>query len=417
MIMNYYSAKTINPMENVDSVFRVGRVKIPIAYITLTVIMTFGIMTTYVSTPIYILLRLIQYICYGMMIVHFALRYRKLTVCVFGIIAVAMAGTWVLFPQNRPALNEVIPAVMFQGFYFMVGYSCLEAKTAVKFIRVGAYADILFTAYVIFIMRGSTDHTAYDIISNGLFWACLFFTFSPKNKARNWTVAAIAFLLILLYGRRSHVLFFVLTILLSLFREVRGKKSRGKLALIILATLVIVVVAINYKSVLLLLSRLEFLGGSSSRTITALLNNDFLDLNGRDALYKTAIDLAKQHPIIGNGIGSTMVAWHDSHIGMPNYLGGNTHNSILEVAAEFGFIGMAVFVIVHVKIIGRITTIPLSPEEKQLLFMLSGTGLISVLVGSSYLNTFRYALFLGYYFRLRARDNTLKCASVQQYRI
>ena len=398
-------------LENRGIWFRFGRKAVDIPTLCFALVLSLGpVMTLVPNEYLYLLLFYIRLLVYGLVLVNIVIT-RQRNVLFFGAILITvwiMATIW-LYPMNKPALLEIAPDMFMQIFYFTLGNSCVNDKSIIKTCTVFAYFEFVFLTLFVFSTTGrlfmENSRDGYATISNGFFWIALFFTFASK-KIKAYRISAIAaFLMMLIYGRRSHVLYYAVTLCIYAFRKmVRDEKvTAQKIIIRIFILCVVVTVALFYRQILILISTFITSFGFNSRTVSMMLGGEFGNLNGRDALYELAWQMTLERPLLGNGIGSTMVRWVMLHLNTPNYSGCNTHNSILEIGAEFGFPGMIIFIFLAVKMIKTSISFEMTHEEETILFTLMGTGLVSVLIGASYLTSFHFALYCGYYFYLKLK--------------
>ena len=366
-------------------------------------------MTLFVDNNVSLIFRGIQLFIYILMGINIIVtnNLSKL-ILVVGSIVLLIAGTYIVYPYNRPALMELSSSMVLQGFYFIIGYSIDDEKKAVDTLKWGSFIALGYMIYGIFI-RGGESLNNYDIVSSGLYWIVLVFLLISKKKIKyKYILFGISFLLMLIYGRSSHIIYVGLIIVILLFRSWAQSKIKKRLIYLFVIIVLIVCVALSYRTVLDIVINIMDSCAINSRTLVMIKYGEFSDLNGRRELFGLAWQMITEKPFCGHGIGSTMVRWASTHPNMSNYAGCNTHNSILEIGAEFGVIGMILFVFTNCFLIKNIITWELNENQLILIMLLVGTGLISVMVGSSYLNITQYALFIGYYIKLKKKNKLQK---------
>ena len=350
-------------------------------------------------------LRAIQYLAYAIMLVNlFSTKTYPRFLGYLAVVGVIILITLMLFPDNRPALLEVAPKMLWQTFYIMIGYHCISSNTTIKVLNFCSYIVLFYSMYSILIVRSAGILNEYITISSGFYFVSLCFLLSGKNRKLKYVLTILSILFMLAYGRRAHIVYFGITIVIIMLRNWFAQKSTQKMIGIIIMAIVVATISVLYNAIILGMADLLANWGIQSRTMNMILSGEFLNLNGRDPLYELAWNMTLNKPWTGNGIGSTMmegyrIAWNPT-----NYIGCNTHNSILEVGAEFGFVGMALFILFHIKVLFDAITMPMLPNEKTVFFILFGTGVVSVLVGGSYLTAVQYALFIGYYMQLKRKQ-------------
>lgn len=382
-----------------DIFIKFGTIRIDINSLALLFLLSSQTLTYFVGEYGYLLLRGMQAGVYAVFMLNLLLNGEwKPAVCVLGGIVVVFGISWLIHPENRPALNEIRSSMFKQAMYFMMGYCCRDMQTTVKVLRVGAIINLVYLSYGIAIIKHFNTSDDYLVISGGLSWIAAFYLLVDRKQVRlKVPLLCYTLLLILLFGRRSTLVYLAVLMMVLMLRKWHGKLDAKKFLIILGSITLIVVIVVMYEEIIRLFANIAQALGINSRTINRMLEGEFSDLNGRDALYDLSFEMAKEKPLTGNGIGSVMARWVSTHKGMPNYSGCNSHNSVFEAMAEFGFIGAGIFVIIHTIIFIRLVKMELDVSHKTVLMIVAATGLIPTLVGGSYLTGSKYAAFMGIY--------------------
>lgn len=350
-------------------------------------------------------LRFINIMLVGLILINAFLNHRfGRYVVLFSLVLGVIFIEYIRFPTNRPALIEVAPSMLMQVYFFVVGHEICNTDKIADYLEKVCFC-ILFIAVVttVFVPESREDRI---VVSNTFFLCALTFFF--RKRRGGVILGAISMGFIFLYGRRMHLIYFLIVLCVFYLKKWSRESLKKGLAGMSIATIIVTAIALAYRHILNAIYPLLVSLGISSRSIEMMLGNEFFDLNGRDLLYEIAISLIKESPFYGNGIGSTMVAAKKLMRSRGSYVGSNTHNGILEMGAEFGVVAMIVFIIVHLLVLVRIIKMDISESEELLLLILFATGFLAVLIGGSYLTVTQYALFWGFYISLNMRSKSQK---------
>lgn len=184
-------------------------------------------------------------------------------------------------------------------------------------------------------VRNELYHLEYGY--NMLFPVALFggeyFIHSQKKYIVPYAIGTI---IIFISGSRGSIIWTVIMFLLFLPLKWKNMEKRRRIRLVfilVLLSIVIITVYLNYQAILLALSTLLSKKGISSRTLYSLLEGSFSDGNGREQIYSLAIDLIKSGGLFGHGI------YGDRFIIGNYYRWGYSHNIFLELFVSFGYLG------------------------------------------------------------------------------
>jgi len=283
-------------------------------------------------------------------------------------------------------LKSLVWVICLSTLMYSVFGGVLQSFDSVRFQVVGNMFD--------------PNDTAYLLVS--LFPLCLYFVrFDEGLLKRIVAVAAIcgAVVIILLTGSRGGILALGTVLLIVLLTKTGGIEKGYKI-------LFVVMLASTW---LLMGDRIDV-----GRYLTlSEISSDYnvSSEGGRLELWRAAIDLSLANPITGVGVncypfahflarelaGESYRQWHA------------VHNSFLQVAAEVGLIGFAVFVLINLRSaftffrISRIQSQPQSPETREI-SALSGLmllGFVGLLVSGFFLSH-GYSIYSTLYFALAA---------------
>ena len=208
------------------------------------------------------------------------------------------------------------------------------------------------------VVSGSFDpnDTAYVLVS--LFPPCLYFVRYGEGLLKKLAaVAAVccAIAVILLTGSRGGVVALGTVLALALVTRKGGIEKGYKLIFILMLA----------GTWLLLRDRIDVARYLSLSEVSGDYN--VTDQGGRLSLWEAAIELALAHPVTGVGVdcfeyayflarqaaGDTYLHWHA------------VHNSFLELAAEVGLVGFAVFLAINARTFLTLYRVSNAPQEQR----------------------------------------------------
>ncbi len=153
---------------------------------------------------------------------------------------------------------------------------------------------------------------------------------NKNTKIVHWIIAGYLLATMLMVGKRAHFVFLIMTIFISFIMLGISRSKKLKYMFVICAIMFIgsPVIIAKVPQVLNFFVRLF---NSSGGDI----------LNGREDLYKTAVNMFLTNPIIGRGYGSFSV--------LMNYENPGVHNDYLQFLAEWGVAGFLICLIAYGK--------------------------------------------------------------------
>jgi len=233
----------------------------------------------------------------------------------------------------------------YRGIYAYFFIRLLKKPSRIKkvFYASGCLNLLYFVyQYVMFLKRGywfgvsagesgvEMDHSiqyAYRVLPYAIFF--LYYAMAEK-KLRYIIPAIITNGLIILAGSRGPlvcqgacvILYFILYL----------KNGRHKVLIIIASIIMISLFIAFYRQIIMMIGSLFGKSGKGMRVITAIIEGGFTNDSGRSEIWKAAIDMIRQHPILGYGfMGSRHVISNVIVAGYP-------HSIILEMLIDFGVI-------------------------------------------------------------------------------
>lgn len=257
-----------------------------------------------------------------------------------------------IFPQNVPFIIGLLPRTLLYSF---IGFIFLSAINNYKYFltRMTKYSYIVIFASIISAYL-LVKNSRIEFIDSQYSMSLSYFTsiptmfllkdyFSKKNfKALVFSILGIS--IILLFGSRSYILPVVVYIFISLLRRVKTDlKSPSKLTFKIALFILLIYLLFEYRGDIarkLYFTLSDY--GINSRTLELFINDDILNLSGRDEIYSVVVHEFLKNPFLGIGVGGS------------DYLTGTgVHNMYLEIFVSLGLIvGTLVFIAILYVFIG-----------------------------------------------------------------
>ncbi|NLI92260.1 MAG: polymerase [Peptococcaceae bacterium] len=272
-----------------------------------------------------------------------------------------------------------------------VVYSADSGKTVAETIRL----LVLFAVFVSIALLMDKDHSLlpfhavhwaalalaplsfYEAFTGNLIWQAqnlmkehtlrVNTTFvDPNIFARFLILGIVANFIIQLYTREKGTKLFYLASLSILLAQLVLTSSRGGMITLVAILIGALILLPNRKAVLWVLG-LGVLCGAIVLFIRpdiwermTLVFKNYADYNyQRLYLWKAAIAIFKDHPILGSGLGSFQTVFLRDYIALKNVADGATlsHSTILTIAAELGIVGLTVLALFWIVMLVRIFTL------------------------------------------------------------
>ena len=223
-----------------------------------------------------------------------------------------------------------------------------------------------------FITLGNDFEKQYMAFSyNMLIHIVFLIIYSIEYKKKAYlTLGILGFFLLFFAGCRGSVLCTIASVIVYFF----FKKSdlTKKIAFISVMSIFAILLFVNFKSILSLLSNIATKLNIDSRTINLIVNGEFLNNSGRDAIQRAMID---EFNLFGHGI------FGDRFIGKGSY----AHNFIIEIITQFGYIfGGTILIGFFFLLFKGIGTKNIRLRNLVIIFL--SAGFFKLLLSGSYLN-------------------------------
>ena len=224
--------------------------------------------------------------------------------------------------------------------------SDLKIVTALVFLAYfGKFVAAMYRGYWIIKVNGAEAIVNYDmefgyrILFSIALWGAIAFLNGNKKYLMLYLFGS---LIILLGGSRAPFIWALFIGILTIPFKYRNLDKRQKkkvhfCAFFLLPLMIILVLNANY--FFLLIGKALISLGISSRTVTALVEGNFSDSNGRSLIYAMAIELIMKGGFFGYGF------YGDRYFIGERFRWGYSHDIFLELLVSFGIIGGAIIII------------------------------------------------------------------------
>lgn len=233
--------------------------------------------------------------------------------CIFLFLAFSVILFQVLlFPENRQTVIEYLPKIFGMSVgCFIVSYNLRDYETFYKRLVEVSYYMILFATLEFythtFLGVVGTEKANYDmsfvyflVVPTAVIFDHIY-DLHGKRKAISIFFFVTAISIGVLMGARGGILAIMLAVLITFMRRTEIRKTRTFLFVLIMSV-AIVLLLINYEMVLLRLNRFLIGYGINSRLINLFLRGRLIWSAGRDVIQEQIRDIIKEHVFTGIGM-------------------------------------------------------------------------------------------------------------------
>lgn len=290
---------------------------------------------------------------------------------------------WVTLGENFHYVSDNISERLF--LYCLPAYLCIYMlRDFMDLEKVLNYfcTFILISNMVAILVQHSTggviEGADYQSISYGLLIPFIFFVWKTDVKAIDIGKAALCLSMLVFFGGRSGILCAICCVGVKLLQKAR-KKRAWMVAIIVIASLVL----ISYKPIIEIIVTISSdMGAGGSLAKYSQLGDVFSD-SGRMMIYRTAIEIIKDAPLVGHGMGADRFLLGEYGFKYGNY----PHNLVLELMIHFGVVLGLVIIVGLFVLFYRFYKRRRENPELNVLFVICffSTGFLILLFSSSYL--------------------------------
>lgn len=291
-----------------------------------------------------------------------------------------------MFSQNHMYIKELIIPFFFMGLPAFIYSMSIKDWDVLKQVMTKASTIVLIFGSVLGILI-FLDKATIGVYSMSLSYYMLLPAIMnldelfDKLSFKSVVFTSLSLLIILALGSRGPILCVLVFIILKNLRPKVFDRKRLIAYFVLVGTTLIII--LNFKNILVLISTFLSRFGISSRSITLFLGEGIY-VSGRDTIYKTVVEGIANSPFFGIGIGGDRYATEGSYV----------HNIFLEIIANFGVILGGFFSIILIIAIIKLLLVKDRKTYNMIIIWIS-LGFVHLMVSSSYLIDIRFWIFMG----------------------
>ena len=205
----------------------------------------------------------------------------------------------------------------------------------------------------------------------------------------------LSIFLMLISGARGPIGCLMLLIFIKLFWKLKASKNWKRL---VLGSMLIILPAVIFANKLVsFFTNLTIEKGFSTRLLGLISHDDVLNATGRVEIKDYVVELIKNHPIIGVGLGFDRI-YINHHFGnsVSEVIGDYPHNFFLELLLQYGIIIGGIIIILLFRTIVLAFKRSKNLESRNILLAFMAMGLFPLFFSGSYLNAPLFFAFLGF---------------------
>jgi len=297
--------------------------------------------------------------------------------------------------NDASATNQVVSDILRKCVMTYFGAKLVHYSTDLnKYLRISAYiVGISVWANTFVFANGAESYSQYDgyTLLNGLM--LLFIPLISERKLYDFIAAGAMLVMTLLTGARGPML--IGAVLIASGFLLTGQKRKYNF-IRYGVPLALVGIVTKYMREILLFISLHVGNSGSMRTINALLNNEFMESEGRVYIMSHAWEYIQDHFLIGCGVVNDRVIICRAIYGTKSPAAYYPHNFFLEVGMQFGLIlGLVLVCGLMFMLIRRFLKCR-GIHEKLLLVALFFAGFAPLMVSGSYLSWSMFYALIGF---------------------
>lgn len=297
---------------------------------------------------------------------------------------------YLLFPENHIYLNSLIFPLFFTCLPSLIyAHSMEDWQVLMNVMKQAAkWVFLIGVAIAILIISGfaSTGSSYSMSLSYYMLLPAIIYLndIIDRKKIKSGLIFIVSLLIILSLGARGPVMcvgVFVILKFISTLKDI----SYTKAILYILLLMIAMVGIIFLDKILLYLYEFLLSKGINSRSLRLFLR-DGIYMSGRDAIYSEMIKEIFNKPFLGLGLASDrrILSGRNAYV----------HNIFIEVIMNFGIIIGALLSLFLLYLL--VKNILIKDEQIYTLMIIwISIGFIHLLISSSYLNDFKFWIYLG----------------------
>lgn len=323
----------------------------------------------------------------------------KLIIISIFILVTLLFSTLIFFPQNTQYMFTEFTDVIYNPIYRLLIFSFPCFILVVKLTNINIFIEV-FKKFVYIVViallfkfflfpqsfneGGNYMVFSYDLLVPTCF--LYYYFFSNKSKAA-FGLAIVSSIAIFISGARGALICLGVSVILLLIFNFKNK-TKKLLPFIILGSILVVVISMNFRSILIVTDQVLRENNIESRTISKILTDDFLNNSGRDEITNVLLDSISNNKLSGVGM------FGDRYITAINGIDNGTyaHNIALELICEYGII-LGTFFLLSILYIILKSLLSSKDILQNLIIIFLSSGFVKLFFSGSYLiEPFFYAL-------------------------
>ena len=278
-------------------------------------------------------------------------RFVRLRADVFAVLAIVFTSllfSSVFFPGNGKIIMRWMPRMLPYCFITFLFLAELKSLRWIEYYMTRfCYLTIVFSlisAFYIYRIGHITSSTwsSYSMPLSyvtlvAVMW--LLYKFFRKESLMDFIFILIGLIVIIAYGSRNPLLAIAAYIVIQTIRNARNGCIKGsRRILYLLGCILIVVMAMMWRQMIAVFTKILRLFSINSRTLT-LLSQSTISTSGRDVIHSALWDLLNQKPLFGLGVGGDVSLINES-----------AHGLYLSLLTSYGYIlgGIAIVAILFI---------------------------------------------------------------------
>ena len=277
--------------------------------------------------------------------------------------------SYVMFPQNSAQMDKYIMSFLLSVFpLFFLGVLVAKAKIPYGALLAFSRAVIVLMLLVYLFYSGvdASEHEmgrAYGVLPSLMLVS---YSFIRERKLLDLFFTVVGAVFLLMCATRGPILLYCIFMVIQLFSI--SMKYRW-ISVALFAAVIIIAGTPLGTGLITGVAQTFAARGFNTRIFEMFLQGYIIDDNGRDYLTEVVMEMAREHPLVGNGILSDRRA--TLQLSWVSGVGEYVHNIVYELWCDFGFIiGTVLLIVLGWKIIQTYKNY--SDRELKIIFMIWG---------------------------------------------
>lgn len=286
--------------------------------------------------------------------------------------------------------------------WFIVAYAARDSKLLKKYLYISALIIMIsfIMNFYVFKIDIFGEYTYSQEFTYGLLPVPIIIGNSLFEKFRLFDVLIFLTSIFFIFslGARGPLVCVVLFLIIKILLMCKFKPKKAILINFFIISIIVPFYIYFYEILTYLLNILQKVG-LNSRTILRLIEGSFFEDNARNLLSKYSIDLIRENPLIGVGVGNDRILLGNkmgSSDIFSEAVGWYPHNLFLEILLHFGIIIGGIIILALIKILYTTTFKNKNTDDTDIICIFIGLGLFPLLFSGSYITSPLFFSLLGF---------------------